>query len=736
MARSCWVLVATGALVLAGCAGSEGTAVGDEGGPDASVEVADVAPADATPDLPEWSSSCPDAPLLRVVVVDAWGKRLPAWTLTVTPGSAAAPETLASADWTGSPALGAAVDVRAEAEGFAPARVRFSVPTPTGLPTVEVLEPPATLLGTAASPATAPGENATWTAFPATSLGASTVGGDTCPRRTFYVGLDPLWFAAGGRAPSRNRVELYLSGETFWAAVHERLVAPWERVLESTWWWQSDFELWRPDGHLDFTEEQRRPNTMLALLETGGGAAHILINRFAEGTAGGMAYLNSDTEIRAHGEDPASPIEVMLQGNPTPVPVQGTYDARVPPPDLGPRVAANAEFAGEVFDGAEGLASALEDDHLEAASFHQKVVTVDGDVAFIAGMNVKSTDWDTEEHAVFEPRRMKFQSTSDERHRVQQKLQRPDLGPRKDYGVRIEGPAATDTEDVLRVRWDLGLATAAMLSENASAFALRPRPDPWDDGVALQVVPTLPPPIAEQSILATWQKALARAEHYIYIEDQYFRMPLLDEVIQAAMEARPELTLIVVTKPVSATDGGKKYTVQADHRYRDRFPDRYLMLQLRSFDAVPRPEPPAEGDESASFYFDDMDTHSKILIVDDAYLSVGSCNKNNRGVLYEGELNVAAYDPAWVREQRARIYRNVLGPRLAGQVSDDPLANFVLIRDTAAANAAVYEWWQANGEGLTADQVGQAALDHAPDGFAYPLTFTDDYALEVGPDAF
>jgi len=716
--RGRFAIAALMVLLSAGCgaASSEPTS-------DATVDVGPdgVTPSDATPDLPEWSSDCPDQPRVRVVVVDAWGRSLPVWTLTVTPGSGAAPEQRASAEWVGTVPPGADLIAEASAPEHATAKVRAVLSTAVGAPVLEVLEPV---------------EGGHWRAFAATSLGAYDLDGSDCPRRTIYVGLDHLWMAAGGRAPTSNDLELYLSGETFWAAVYDRLAAPWERVLESTWWWQSDFELRRPDGHVDLTPEQRRPNTMLALLEAGGGEAHILINRFAANTAEGMAFLNSDTEIRQHGEDPASPIEVLLQGNPTPVPVQSEYTKRVPPPDLAPRVAANPAFAAEVFDGAETHASALETENLEAASYHQKTVMVDGRVAFIAGMNVKSTDWDTEDHLVFEPRRMKFQSTTEERHRVAQKLQLPDLGPRKDYGVRLEGPGATDAEDVLRVRWAQGIKDKSMYHENAAPFDLLPRPDPWSPGVLVQVTPTLPEPIAEQSILATWTKALARAEKYIYIEDQYFRMPLLDAVIYDAMVARPELTLIVVTKPVSATDGGKKYTVQADHLYRDNFPDRYLMLQFKAFDAVPRTVAPQAGDETASFYFQDMDTHSKILIVDDVFLSVGSCNKNNRGVLYEGELNVAALDADWVRAQRERIYRNFLGPRLADLVGDDPLANFVLIRDTAAANAEAEAWWLASDESLSPEDVAQAAIAHRPDGFAYPLTFTDEYLLEVGPDAF
>jgi phosphatidylserine/phosphatidylglycerophosphate/cardiolipin synthase-like enzyme len=273
-----------------------------------------------------------------------------------------------------------------------------------------------------------------------------------------------------------------------------------------------------------------------------------------------------------------------------------------------------------------------------------------------------------------------------------------------------------------------------MYAEHSSPFQTPALAAPAG-GTTLQVVATLPPPIAEQSILETWRKALAHAQRYIYIEDQYFRMPILNDLIARRLRDVPELRLIVITKPVTPADGGKKYTVQSDDLFRATAPDRYLLLQLKSFDAVPRGEV-AQGDESASFYFADMDVHSKILMVDDEYLSVGSCNKNNRGLLYEGELNVAVHDPAWVTEARREVFRNLVGPERAGDVSDDAATSFTLLRVIAEDNAAKEEWWRTHGPGLDQAEVESFATGMRPQGFVYPLALTPDYLLDVGPDAF
>ncbi|MBM4394435.1 MAG: hypothetical protein FJ087_01945 [Deltaproteobacteria bacterium] len=681
-------------LVALPCAACSGTSAGVAGGQDATDPGTDPAAEAPPPD-------CGTPAVLRVAVRDVWARPVGAWTATV--DGAATADADPQVPFPVGP-----VEVSAASDGLVPARVRFA--PDAGGPLASVAEE---LEGGART---------------AVSVSAD------CTRLTLWIGLDSPWFAASGRAPTAgNAAELLMDGEEFWGAVQYDLAAAEGDVRGTTWWWQSDFELVRPEGHEWMTPEERRPNTMIAILDGLTAVKRVLVNRFLPETAAGMAYLNTDADLRARATADGDGFEVLLQGNETPVPVAEPYAGTAPGPDFRARVAASGEAAGEAFPPAPVVSAVL--DSLDAASWHQKGFVIDGRVAFVSGMNVKSTDWDTSAHAVFDSRRMKFRTSSDERDRVARRLQLPDLGPRKDYGIRVAGPAARDVDDVLRVRWDQGIAAHAMYWEHASPFACGPAAAA-ERGVLCQVVATMPPPAAEQSILETWRKALSNATGLVYIEDQYFRMPVLIDVMEQAIRREPGMRLVVVTKPISSTDGGKKHSVLTDRRLREAAPDRYLLLQLKSFEAVPRPEPPAEGDESAAFYFADIDTHSKILIVNDEYLSVGSCNKNNRGLLYEGELNVSVLDRDWVREARRRIVRNLVGGRLEDEVGDDPAGLFDLLRDTATANAGREAWWVANGPALDAAGVEAAARTHAPDGFVYPLEFTDDWLLDVGPDAF
>lgn len=549
----------------------------------------------------------------------------------------------------------------------------------------------------------------------AVGLAPGASGWPPSPRFTVLVGLDHAFFAASGRAPTEgNLATLLLDGQDYWGAVAADLSAagPETRVHQSTWWWQSDFELVRGERHHLLAAEERSGATMLELLRRRGGHDRLLVARFAEELAPGLAYLNTDPELRRRGADPSDRFEVMLQGNPTAVP----SDRQFEPP------AADFSFVDRVrprhpelaFDGPTAvLASALEP--LEAASYHQKCLVVGGDVAYVSGMNVKSTDWDSSAHRVFDERRMVFDATAEERLAVLQRRRLPDRGPRKDYGVRLHGPAARDVDDVLRLRWDVGLVEGGMFAEDASPFGLLPAAPPLPGGVFVQVVVTLPEPIAERSILETQRKAIGQARDLVYVEDQYWRSPTLTEALVEAMEREPGLRLVVVTKPVAAADGGKMWTLRTDEELRSRFPDRYLLLQLQSFDR-----------EGGEVWFQPIDTHSKLLIVDDAYATVGSANVNERSLLYDGELNVAVLDRPWVADARARVLGNLVGPERAGSLAGAGGAElFEALASLAEANREAEE-------ALRRDP----AADIRPSGFVYPLLLTPDYLLEVGPDVF
>src|SRR5439155_17761856 len=105
-------------------------------------------------------------------------------------------------------------------------------------------------------------------------------------------------------------------------------------------------------------------------------------------------------------------------------------------------------------------------------------------------------------------------------------------------------------------RWQLQLDAKATYSENATPFAVN-RAIPEKGAMTVQITTTLPEPFRENGIAESWYNAVDNAEHYIYIEDQYFRAPMLNERIRARMKARPNLVLVVVTIPVGEwTDPG------------------------------------------------------------------------------------------------------------------------------------------------------------------------------------
>jgi len=258
---------------------------------------------------------------------------------------------------------------------------------------------------------------------------------------------------------------------------------------------------------------------------------------------------------------------------------------------------------------------------------------------------------------------------------------------------------------VFHDRWDHLRSIRAKHSEVTTPFAVAHDIAPRAGGMDVQVTATLPSPFKEHAIAETWFNAVQNAEKFIFIEDQYFRMPMINDVIAKRMTEKPELKLVVITKPVGTLAPECVPALRSGNFFASRFGDRFLSLQLRSFDKDERE-------------FADIDVHSKMLIVDDIFMSVGSANKNNRGMVYEAEMNVAILD-ATVGTWRKRILANLIG----GEANADVAGWFDQLKSLARTNDDVV---RSNGVGA------------APRGFVYGLSFGPEAACKlqsVGPDA-
>jgi hypothetical protein len=568
-----------------------------------------------------------------------------------------------------------------------------------------------------------------------------TVQGNLIPVFTVHVGLRHRWFSAQGRPARRgNQVDLLMDGEEAWGAVYDGILASQQSVHLATWWWNSEFELIRPEAtHHLLTEAERWENTALGVLESLPVMRRLLVGEFW-GSNSLLDFMTTDPELAAYADTAGDDFEVMGQGNPT----YGVYWFEPSPVFFGERLRdAHPEVRDRTFDAEEEIPSripAREVDltawpvsvEVQIASYHQKFAVVDDAVAFIGGMNAKGVDWDTSAHRVYEHRRMDFGDSQTQRQEVMTKDSEPTFGPRKDYIVRIEGPAVQDAAEVFQQRWAYQIDQGADYSQHCTDFLVDRSQPEAPGGIQVQVTATLPEPFHEQAIGETWFNAVANADRYIFVEDQYWRIPMLVDVIMDRMAEVPGLRLLVVTKPVSEwLDPGCEWTHATHQQLMAAFPSRYRTYQLRAFDTVV-----TWGWDETESRFKDMDLHSKLLIVDDQFLSVGSANKNNRGIVYEGELNLAVLDPAWVTEARRRIFSNMLPP--GTPATNDVSVWWQQFQDAAYWNDNVWSNWEAEGWDI---DLGDGSIplptEYTPSGFVYSLGFrtvNDCFIEGVGPD--
>lgn len=549
--------------------------------------------------------------------------------------------------------------------------------------------------------------------------------GKSLTAHSLFVGVRHQWFSAQGRPARRgNAVKLMQDGEESWGTVRNDILAAQQEVHASTWWWESGAEMVRTlDAQA--TADQRWPYTVLGSLEASRANKRILVGQFW-GQDSILSFLNTDSKLLAYASAGNDGFEFMGQANET----RGSFQWAPQPFTFGDRVRSlRGEAKDEKFDAESPIQSTVPghevdlsanlpvlndyaDELLEGASYHQKFMAIDSHIGFVGGMNLRQNDWDSSQHKVHDARRMKNDASYDARVAVAAGQKATDDPPRKDYMVRIDGPTVQDLDDVFHERWDFLRKQGVKYAENASDFPVN-RNQAAVGNTQIQVTATLPAPFNENAIAETWFNAVRNAKNYIYVEDQYFRVPMLDDVILQRMKEVPDLKLVVVTMDIGRTDMACAQSRIAYGRYKAAFPDRSFFLQLRAFDGA--------GDPAQAFV--DMDTHSKMLIVDDVFMSVGSCNKNNRGIVYEGELNVALADEAFVTDARKRILANILGS--SGDLPEDWIG---ALAAQAAANDQIYgQWTQNNG----------AASSLSPTGFTYSLSYpnlNDCILASVGPD--
>lgn len=247
--------------------------------------------------------------------------------------------------------------------------------------------------------------------------------------------------------------------------------------------------------------------------------------------------------------------------------------------------------------------------HSLRASQHQKIICVDGTLAFAGGMDLTSERWD------------------DRRHLADQDLRRSPsgsaYGPVHDAQALVSGPAAGAVCDVAADRWRR--ATGETLRPLDGAQAEWPdfiAPDLLDCPVA--IARTVPPGFGRRrrhEAAKLTDDAILAARTSLYIETQYLASFRVARQLEASLrrEEGPEI-LIVVTR---SSRGMLERIVMEYNRKR-------LLRRLRRADVHGRLRVMCASTQAADGSRREVLVHAKIIIVDDVFARIGSSNLNNR----------------------------------------------------------------------------------------------------------
>eukprot|EP00698_Gefionella_okellyi_P002717 TRINITY_DN12585_c0_g1_i1.p1 TRINITY_DN12585_c0_g1~~TRINITY_DN12585_c0_g1_i1.p1 ORF type:complete len:816 (+),score=169.39 TRINITY_DN12585_c0_g1_i1:36-2483(+) len=313
------------------------------------------------------------------------------------------------------------------------------------------------------------------------------------------------------------------------------------------------------------------------------------------------------------------------------------------------------------------------------SAHHEKIILLDAEclahtVAFVGGFDIAEGRFDTQEHVPSAPGRPALWAL------------RRRLGMRSgfnwhDIHLQVRGPVTRALYQHFVERWvhalsrDVGLASITALE---AEHKVQDQICYWHSedtgsgtnnmftGVAIEVVRAWPGVVSENSMLNTYIALIQNAQHFVYIENQYALQawPIASALVDALLK-RPELRVIVIAPAMNDLPSGHLglwLDASQDHMYEhlDRLyavaPDRVGVFTLLS---------KADSQPSAVY------VHSKVLVMDDQVVAIGSANMDNISLFRASELLLVCRDARVALDVRKQLCQEHLGPDWhAGMLSD------------------------------------------------------------------
>ena len=360
------------------------------------------------------------------------------------------------------------------------------------------------------------------------------------------------------------------------------------------------------------------------------------------------------------------------------------------------------------------------------ATHHQKPVLIDyayeggrKAVGYVMGLNSVTDYWDRAAHEIDDPLR---EARADKAISAERTHESATQGvaanatyrrtkPYQDYACRVVGPALKRLHENFERGWN---AFAPRAQKTAELTQLPPNIPtlPRNPAHSVQIVRTQPQE-REKSIKELYFQATSFARNYIYIENQYFFYPEFARHLKKERQkfcdawARlpdkpisevPKLHLFIVIphpeddglvprtfdaltelgasdtmrEQAAHIDAGKHHQDYA-HAHKgaqgNKVIDRPSLEELQSSLGLKVSVARLRTgglDANHKMAYREIYIHSKLMLIDDVFVTLGSANINQRSMSVDSEINIAATGQAMASELRQRVFALHSGGRISG----------------------------------------------------------------------
>lgn len=267
-----------------------------------------------------------------------------------------------------------------------------------------------------------------------------------------------------------------------------------------------------------------------------------------------------------------------------------------------------------------------------SACHHQKIAIIDDEIAYWGGMDIALGRWDFRQHHV------KNKNRADPAQ-LPSFDEKEAFDPYHDIQAVMSGPAARALAEWARVRWKAAAPkiTPVPLApplESGALPATWPRIDPPDfTGIDVAIARTMPAMSGQRQVEEIYHlllEEIAQAENFIYIENQFLACADIAHALNKRLHEKPDLRVLAV----SCHNPNGIMERLAMWGGRVKFRDIIEAGGVADRVALTYPLCREEGREAT------VRIHSKLMIIDDRYLHIGSANINRRSMGMDTECDV------------------------------------------------------------------------------------------------